>query len=357
MTTTLGKTLQNLSGPVLITGHTGFKGTWMTLLLQQIGVPVIGYSLKPVKNSLYSRARLKGQIPEKFGDVRSYKKLKKFIDAHQPSVILHMAAQPLVLDSYEIPLETFDVNVMGTANLMDIAFKVKSVQVVLVVTTDKVYRNHNTGRTFVESDPLEGHDPYSASKVGAESVVRAWQQISEITGGPKVVSVRAGNVIGGGDFAKNRLIPDIIRSCISGQALIIRNPDSTRPWQHVLDPLRGYVSALEAVLSGKNLTAVNFGPQEESLSVTRVIEIASKFLDFSFVANESNQTIESVNLSLDSSQALSLLNWKPVYDQEKAVTSTIQWWAIATQNKTNVIELCKSEIGSYLEHFYGIAPK
>lgn len=357
MTTTLGKTLQNLSGPVLITGHTGFKGTWMTLLLQQIGVPVIGYSLKPEKDSLYSRARLKGQIPEKFGDVRSYKKLKKFIDAHQPSVILHMAAQPLVLDSYEIPLETFDVNVMGTANLMDIAFKVKSVQAVLVVTTDKVYRNHNTGRTFVESDPLEGHDPYSASKVGAETVVRAWQQISEITGGPKVVSVRAGNVIGGGDFAKNRLIPDIIRSYISGQALIIRNPDSTRPWQHVLDPLRGYVNALEAALSGKNLTAVNFGPQEESLSVRSVIEIASKFLDFSFVANESNQTIESVKLNLDSSQALSVLNWKPVYDQEKAVTSTIKWWAIAMQNKTSLIELCESEIGSYLEHFYGTAPK
>jgi CDP-glucose 4,6-dehydratase len=203
---------------------------------------------------------------------------------------------------------------------------------------------------------LEGHDPYSASKVAAESVVRAWQQISEIAGGPKVVSVRAGNVIGGGDFAKNRLIPDIIRSYVSGQALIIRNPNNTRPWQHVLDPLRGYVNALEAVLSGKNLSAVNFGPQEESLSVRSVIEIASKFLDFSFVANESSQTIESRNLNLDSSQALSALNWEPIYDQETAINTTVQWWTIAMQNKTSLIELCKSEIELYLQQLNGNTP-
>jgi CDP-glucose 4,6-dehydratase len=235
----LGQRLRELPGPVLLTGHTGFKGTWMTFLFEQLKIPVVGYSLPPEKDSLYDRASRTGAIPEKFADIRDYVGLEEFIDFHKPSTIIHMAAQPLVLRSYESPRETFDVNTMGTVNVLDIAFKKAFVQAIIVVTTDKVYRNDNSGRAFVETDALEGKDPYSASKVGTEAVVSAWQQISRVSGGPCVVSVRAGNVIGGGDFAENRLIPDLVRSSLSSKVLNIRNSENVRPWQHVLEPLQG----------------------------------------------------------------------------------------------------------------------
>jgi CDP-glucose 4,6-dehydratase len=324
----------------------------MTLLLQEIGVPVIGYSLKPEKDSLYNRARLKDQIPEKFEDIRSYKKLKKFITTHQPSAIVHMAAQPLVIDSYKIPLETFDVNVMGTANVLDVAFKVKSVQAVLVVTTDKVYRNQNTGRAFVESDPLEGHDPYSASKVGAESVVRAWQQISEVAGGPKVVSVRAGNVIGGGDFAKNRLIPDLVRGIlIKKESVALRNPISTRPWQHVLDPLAGYIAALELSLNGETDLSFNFGPSNRSLTVETV---ARRFIDLSgynleFKIDNSSKIKESLILNLDTSRSEKILRWKCIWDQSTSVDLSFKWWSKVLSKKITPREACLDDIQQFLD--------
>ena len=213
----LGQGLRELPGPLLLTGHTGFKGTWMTFLLEHLNVPVIGYALPAEEDSLYARSIRTGSITEVFGDIRDYRKLEHFIDQGKPSVIVHMAAQPLVLKSYDSPLETFDVNVMGTANLLDIAFKRDYIKTILVVTTDKVYRNDNMGNPFSENDSLEGKDPYSASKVGTEAVVKAWQQIASTTGGPRVVSVRAGNVIGGGDYARDRIIPDIIRGIISNE--------------------------------------------------------------------------------------------------------------------------------------------
>ena len=212
----LGKRLRELPGPILITGHTGFKGTWLTFLLERLNVPVIGLSLEPEKDSLFDRAKRTGVIPEAFIDIREFHAISRFISEHQPSAVIHMAAQPLVLQSYKTPRETFETNVMGTANVLDAAFKTNSVEAVVVVTTDKVYRNDNSGQSFVETDPLAGKDPYSASKVGTESVVAAWQQIAKISGGPKVISVRAGNVIGGGDWAEDRLMPDLIRGLVSG---------------------------------------------------------------------------------------------------------------------------------------------
>ena len=198
----LGSELSKLPGPILITGHTGFKGAWLTILLEHIGIPTIGYSLPPEKHSLYERANLEGRIPELFADIRDLLLVKDFMAKHKPSAIIHMAAQPLVLESYKSPRETFDTNVMGTVNILDAAFESDHVKAIIVVTTDKVYRNDNSGRAFIESDPLEGKDPYSASKVGAEAAVSAWQQIAKISDGPKVVSVRAGNVIGGGDWPR-----------------------------------------------------------------------------------------------------------------------------------------------------------
>ncbi len=351
MTINLGNALEKLPGPVLITGHTGFKGTWMTLLLQHLGIPVIGYSLKPEKDSLYSRAKLNGQIIEKFGDIRNYKKLKNFIKSHQPSVIVHMAAQPLVLESYKIPLETFDINVMGTANVLDVSFKVKSVQVVQVVTTDKVYRNNNTDRSFIESDPLEGHDPYSASKVGTESVVKAWQKISEVSGGPKVLSVRAGNVIGGGDFARDRLIPDLVRSIlIKKEDVVLRNSASTRPWQHVLDPLVGYIAALELSLKGISEFSYNFGPLEKSLPVVsvaeRFIKLSKSNLEIRIEKSDSIQ--EALNLHLNTNKSRDILNWNSKWDQIYSIELCFNWWTKVLNKEVSPKDACLEDIRKFL---------
>jgi CDP-glucose 4,6-dehydratase len=350
----LGNALQQLPGPVLITGHTGFKGTWMTLLLQYLGIPVIGYSLKPEKDSLYSRAKLNGQIPEKFGDIRNYKKLKNFITAHQPHVIVHMAAQPLVLESFRIPLETFDVNVMGTANLLDISFNVKSVQAVLVVTTDKVYRNDNSNRAFIESDPLEGHDPYSASKVGTESVVKAWQRISEVSGGPKVFSVRAGNVIGGGDFARNRLIPDLVRSIlIKKEDVVLRNAGSTRPWQHVLDPLVGYIAALDLALKGTSEISYNFGPSEKSLPVATVTD---RFIKLSrskskIRIDESIKIQEATSLILNTNKSGKVLNWNCQWSQISSIDLSFNWWEKVLNQGVSPKKACVDDIQRFLQEY------
>jgi CDP-glucose 4,6-dehydratase len=354
----LGKSLRNLPGPVLITGHTGFKGTWMTLLLRQLGVSVIGYSLQAEKDSLYDRAKLKGQIPELFADIRNYEKLKKFISKHQPSVVIHMAAQPLVLESYRIPRETFDVNVMGTANLLDASFDKASVRVVLIVTTDKVYKNNENKRSFIESDPLEGKDPYSASKVGTESVVHAWQQISEISGGPIVVAVRAGNVIGGGDFAKERIFPDMIRSYISGNPVVIRNPESTRPWQHVVDPILGYTNLIERLLKGLKVKHVNFGPKkgEKPIRVEEICELAESLLGINFRTDNAKLDIdqikkESVYLEVNSNLSLKLLHHENTLSQIQAIEQTLYWWKEVIIDKKDPALLIKEEIRSALARY------
>jgi CDP-glucose 4,6-dehydratase len=265
-----------------------------------------------------------------------------------------MAAQPIVLESYQRPRETFETNVMGTVNLLDAAFKTASVEAVVVVTTDKVYRNDNSGIAFTEFDPLAGKDPYSASKVGTESAVAAWQQISKVNGGPKVVAVRAGNVIGGGDWAENRLMPDLIRGFAAGQPIQIRNPASTRPWQHVLDPLLGYLMALEAVLSGSDISALNFGPEGESLTVKAVIDIAlkawgsdSEFVDGSFDSS-SEATMESTALNLDSTRAHTLLGWSPVLNQADSVMATVRWWSGVIKESIHAQVACEADIDTFL---------
>ena len=348
----LGQGLRELPGPLLLTGHTGFKGTWMTFLLEHLNVPVVGYSLPAEKDSLYDRAERTGAIPETFEDIREYVTLEKFIDEKRPSTIIHMAAQPLVLKSYENPRETFDVNVMGTVNLLDIAFKKDYVKAILIVTTDKVYRNDNSGRAFVETDPLEGKDPYSSSKVGTESVVAAWQQISRISGGPKVLSVRAGNVIGGGDYAENRIIPDLIRGVIKRYPVEIRNPHSTRPWQYVLDVLHGYLLAIEGLLSGKNISSLNFGPEKANFEVQRIAEKAIEFFpDLTCEYNLEPQIMgtEAKSLSLESEDARSLLNWRPQLQSEIAIEETFNWWKQVIEDSKNVEEITKFQVKKYFE--------
>ena len=349
----LGTTLSRLPGPVLITGHTGFKGTWLAILLENLGIPTIGYSLKPLQGSLFERAEVTGRIPELFADIRDRNSLNSFIESHKPSCVIHMAAQPLVLESYKNPFETFDVNVMGTANLLEISFKHEFIQSIVVVTTDKVYRNDNSGRKFIETDPLEGKDPYSASKVATEAVVSAWQQISKAQGGPRVISVRAGNVIGGGDFADNRIVPDLVRSIlINKEDVVIRNPESTRPWQHVLDPLRGYILALEATLLGNLENSYNFAPDGENLSVK---EVAEKFINLSgqelnLKIENPKKTLEALTLNLDATKAKKELKWKSFWSQPDSVDQSFEWWAKVLNQQISPLEACNQEISLLIQN-------
>jgi CDP-glucose 4,6-dehydratase len=347
----LGQRLRELPGPLLLTGHTGFKGTWMTYLLEHLNIPVVGYSLPAERDSLYDRADRIGVIPETYSDIRDRDALEKFMELHKPSTVVHMAAQPLVLESYENPRETFDVNVMGTLNVLDIAFKTGYVKAIIIVTTDKVYKNDNSGKAFVESDPLEGKDPYSASKVGTEAVVAAWQQIASVSGGPRIASVRAGNVIGGGDFARNRLIPDLIRGVMSNNPVEIRNPESTRPWQHVFDPLFGYLLLLTEMINGKAISSLNFGPQGSNLSVAEVTKLtnlvfpSAKEIPSKFHVNKKK---EAMTLNLNSSQSLKQLNWSPQFEQTQAILNTLNWWKAYIVDQRSASELCEEEIADFI---------
>jgi CDP-glucose 4,6-dehydratase len=348
------KTLRELvNGPVLITGHTGFKGAWLTMLLQRIGIEVVGFSLPPLEDSLYSRINMSGKIKEYFGDIKNKTEVSSVIKRFNPIAIIHLAAQPLVLESYNSPTETFEVNCMGTANILQSGTSTKSVKSIIVVTTDKVYENNNLGVPFKVNDPLKGKDPYSASKVAAEAAISAWQQIAINKLGPKIVSVRAGNVIGGGDLAKDRLIPDLIRSHLNKTTVKIRNPKSTRPWQHVLDPLCGYIKVLIASMSGEIDAAFNFGPSEKSLEVRKVIDIAQKvWPDMCQVSiqNSVETRYEAFSLDLDSKQSIEKLNWTPAWNQVEAIATTITWWKNLIVENNSPLDLCDLEIDIAIKH-------
>jgi CDP-glucose 4,6-dehydratase len=329
--------------PVLVTGHTGFKGTWLTLLLRELGVNVAGYSLKAKANSMFERLRLEGEIPEVFADIRDQVSVRSFLNEIQPSAIIHLAAQPLVIESYRDPKETFEINVMGTANLLQAASEISTIEGILVSTTDKVYKNHNSGRKFVETDPLEGVDPYSASKVATEAVIRSWQNI--LDGKIRLISGRAGNVIGGGDYSENRIIPDCVRAHERKLELTVRNPQSVRPWQHVLEPLSGYLLALGF---GKELS-YNFGPAEsKDLRVVEVIEILKRRIEFGYrIFTETDVPYEAELLSLDSSLAKRELNWRPSYSQESAIELTADWWNAAFEER-NLKEFSLDQVRNFI---------
>jgi CDP-glucose 4,6-dehydratase len=337
-------------GPVLLTGHTGFKGTWMTLLLEKMGIPVVGISLEPEIDSLFSRLQRTGRIPESFVDIRDFDEIKKFVDRHNPVALIHMAAQPLVLESYRSPVETFETNVLGTVNLLQATSSSANFKAGVMVTTDKVYRNNDMARRFQEADALEGKDPYSASKVAAEAAISAWRQISKVNAGPKYIAVRAGNVIGGGDMSKNRLIPDLVRGFSSNSEIEIRNPLSTRPWQHVLDPIWGYLLALEELMKGSLDEPLNFGPLEKSLSVSQVCEVATSSwptpTQITFQDTESG--MEANALELDSSRASSVLEWRPCWTQHEAIQRTFEWWSDVLNQKVSPENACETDIKQFI---------
>jgi len=341
--------LREMDGPVLITGHTGFKGTWLTLLLQQLEIPVIGFSLYPDKDSIYLKADRLGKIKEQFSDINSYSEIDGFIKKEKPSAIIHLAAQPLVSESYLNPKLTFETNVLGTVNLLTAAFEQQSVRTIEIVTTDKVYLNKNSGKKFTENDPLGGNDPYSSSKVAGEAVVAAWRKISDNKFGPSVFSVRSGNVIGGGDLSRNRLLPDLVRNVFYSSNLEVRNLKSTRPWQYVLDPLFGYLLALDKSLSDKNIGPYNFGPSENAMEVSKVIEVFYSKFDLPITYVNQKSFYESECLELDSGKAAAELGWKPRFSQEDSILITATWWENIIRFSKNPLEQCMLEIEQFLE--------
>jgi CDP-glucose 4,6-dehydratase len=339
--------IMSLPGPIFVTGHTGFKGSWLTSILHTLAIPWFGYSLEPDRDSLYCRKEKKTSEVETFADIRDYERLLKEINNVKPSVIIHLAAQSLVLRSYREPRYTFDVNVMGSVNVLEAARSVDCVKYVLVATTDKVYQNLEQGVPFKEQDCLGGHDPYSASKTGTEMAVEAWRNLQDSGSVMGITSARAGNVIGGGDFSENRLLPDLIRGFIQNKPIEIRNPLSVRPWQHVIDPLLGYLATIEHGLQKSPPRAVNFGPDDNGLSVLEVVESAQNAWGAPTtvkVCSVTQEFHEAENLDLNSDWARANLNWKNMYSQRQAVEATVTWWKRHLTLGTSADDLVNEEI-------------
>ena len=315
---------------VFITGHTGFKGSWLALWLEQLGASVTGYAIDvPTTPSLYEAARVDEGIRSVIGDVRGLSDVATAMEEAQPEVVFHLAAQSLVRRSHEEPLETFTTNVLGTANVLEAVRGYDGIRTVIVVTSDKCYRRSENVHS--EDDPLGGEDPYSASKAAAELVTAAYRDSFFTTNGPAVATVRAGNVIGGGDWARDRLIPDVMRAALDGGTAVVRNPGHVRPWQHVLGPLAGYLKLAERLDRDRTCaSAWNFGPTEdESRPVEWLVDalVARWPADIAVrVDDASGGAREAPALRLDSSRARALLGWRPAWTLDTALDATAEWY-------------------------------
>ncbi|MCU1496686.1 MAG: CDP-glucose 4,6-dehydratase [Acidimicrobiales bacterium] len=316
---------------VLVTGHTGFKGAWLAALLRSLGAEVSGLALESDARSAYGAIDGDSFVRSTIGDIRDRATVQGVFREQRPEVVLHLAAQALVRRSYAEPVETFDVNVVGTAAVLDAAVASPGVRVVVVVTSDKVYANDGSGRPFIETDRLGGGDPYSASKSAAEMVVGSWQHRLGTVDGPAVVAARAGNVIGGGDQAADRLLPDIFRAVEADRPVEIRNPDAVRPWQFVVEPVAGYLAYAEAAWNDRAATppALNFGPGEDSCwPVRRVVDAVTSELGIEgwCPAPGAVGEPEATLLRLDSSLATRSLGWRPVLPLATALRWTVDWY-------------------------------
>ncbi len=313
---------------VLVTGHTGFKGSWLVAMLHSQGVKVSGISLDPVEGGIYRTANIQELLAHDLRqDIRNGLELTQAFQKISPEVVIHLAAQPLVLASYKNPTETYETNVVGTLNVLRAVEATPSVQATLIVTTDKVYRQEPEGKlAFVESDPLGAADPYSTSKAMADLLTQSWIASHPIA---KVAIARAGNVIGGGDVAENRLLPDLVKGFQLGEKALIRNPDSIRPWQHVLDGLAGYVSLVEALLAGTALPGpYNFGPAPDSpLRVSEVADLAASIWGNAsgWQTEKGHYPSESKYLLLDSSKSKLVLGWEEKLSPIESIRWSVDW--------------------------------
>jgi len=340
---------------VFLTGHTGFKGSWLSLWLQEMGAEIVGFSLPPpTHQNLYDLADVGKKMKSIEGDIRELTAIKKAMREAEPTIVIHLAAQPLVRISYSTPVDTYAVNVMGTVNTLEAIRSTATVKAAVMITTDKCYENKEWMWGYRENEPMGGHDPYSSSKGCAELVISAYRR-SYFTDlkSPQIASARAGNVIGGGDFAEDRLIPDFIRALQSHKKLEVRNPDATRPWQYVLEPLAGYLQLAESLVSNSGQRFAegwNFGPNDQD--VWPVKNVLNSILD-----NWSNPNInlnfgtssdlhEAQALKLDSSKAKFKLGWSPKMHLEEALKWVVLWYQAFLEG-SSVRDITLNQIGQY----------
>ncbi|MCM1989306.1 CDP-glucose 4,6-dehydratase [Oceanirhabdus seepicola] len=341
---------------VLVTGHTGFKGSWLSIWLKELGAKVIGYGLDPYsQEDNFVVTKLKEKIVDIRGDIRDMDKLYQVFRKYKPHIVFHLAAQPLVRLSYKIPKETYEVNVIGTLNVLECIRKSHFVKVGVMITTDKCYENNEQIWGYRETDAMGGYDPYSSSKGCAELLIASYRNSfmnpkEYLQHGKAISSVRAGNVIGGGDWQKDRIIPDCIRALIDNTPIKIRNPKATRPFQHVLEPLSGYLLlASKMYEDGVNYSgAWNFGPDYNSIvNVETIVNLmiskwgCGQWIDLS----NKNQPHEAKLLSLDCTKAKTYLNWRPRLDMEEAIEYTVDWYK--NYKTSNVYDLCLNQIKEY----------
>lgn len=329
---------------VLVTGHTGFKGSWLSMWLQQMGADVVGYALSsPTQPSLFEVAHVADGMTSIIGDIRDLKGLQGAIAEYHPEIVIHMAAQALVRYSYKDPIETYSTNILGTANTLEAVRHSESVRVVVSITSDKCYENKEWLWGYRETDPMGGRDPYSSSKGCAELIISAYRnsyfsQNKHLNHGMEVASTRAGNVIGGGDWAKDRLIPDVMNALLEKRPVIVRNPNAIRPWQHVLEPLNGYLSLAEQLWTcgSQFAQAWNFGPSsDDAKTVSWIVEYLTSSwgegarweLDTAEHPHEDNY------LKLDCTKARSLLGWEPKLRLTTALEWIVEWYRGYQQNK------------------------
>lgn len=338
---------------VLLTGHTGFKGSWLSLWLQWLGADLIGFSLPPTTSpNLYELANIAEDMRSEFGDIRDFALLKKLLDEFQPEIVIHMAAQALVQYSYKEPVETFATNVLGTVHLLEAAKQTDSVKAIINVTTDKCYENKEWHWGYRENDSLGGYDPYSSSKACAELVTSAYRSSFFDASKIGLASARAGNVIGGGDWSQNRLIPDIIQGCMSNKSILIRHPHALRPWQHVLEPLSGYLKLAERLYKSpvEYSEAWNFGPNEDDIKPVHWIAdyITRTWHEQRNWIKDTNQyPHEATYLKLDCAKAKSRLQWQPRWSLEKGLHETVSWYQ-AYQTMENMKDKSLMQIKSFM---------
>ena len=337
---------------VFVTGHTGFKGSWLSLWLNHLESSIKGYALPPPTSpSLFKVAKLSELIDSQIGDIRDQELLYNSMVSFNPDILFHMAAQPLVRHSYDEPVETYEVNVIGTAKVLEVARSCSNLKAVIIITTDKCYENEGFDKSYKETDPMGGYDPYSSSKGCAELVTSAYRRSFLKEQNIGLASVRAGNVIGGGDWASDRLIPDILRSFDVNEPVIVRNPKATRPWQHVLEPLSGYLVLAQKLYDNCDEYAEgwNFGPDEKDVQPVNWVldKMISNWSNSSWSTDNNINPYEAGYLKLDISKARERLNWKPVWELDIALERII-YWHKAWKNKEDMQLICLKEIKEYM---------